>query len=144
MKEWILSLSGISWQVRQQLLEIVVMLLGGMTIGLFRTAEQMFVVRLRLCGITAWLEEVLFWIVAGFTAAEFFYYSAYGEWSAHGLVALAAGFFLWKKAFSFQIVAFLSAISNGIMKRSAIAEERMQERAYGKTKQPHGKERRRR
>ena len=54
-----IKLVGISWQVRQQLLEIVVMLLGGMTIGLFRTAEQMFVVRLRLCGITAWLEEVL-------------------------------------------------------------------------------------
>ena len=139
MRQWILGWDLFSSHVRQQILEMAVMALCGMVLGLMRTADLYFVKRQNLHGITSWTLEVLFWITGGFVAGEFLYYCAYGAVSIHGLVALAGGFFLWKRAFCQQIVTFLDAVFSGqnltrcgIMKRSVMTGESIGEHRYGK------------
>lgn len=138
-------------QVRQQILDIAVMALCGMFIGLLRTADLCTVKRMRLSAVTGWILEVLFWVASGFVAAEFLYYCAYGAVSFHGLIALACGFFLWKRAFCQQILRFMEAVFSGqdltnwsIMKSSMVSGETTGERGYGKDEtKPHVQKRKR-
>ncbi|MBQ8589878.1 MAG: spore cortex biosynthesis protein YabQ [Firmicutes bacterium] len=139
MKEWILGLDQLSPQVRQQLLDIIVMTSGGMTVGLMRTVDRLIKRRLNRSPVAKWILEVLFWILAGICAADFLYYCAYGALSFHSIFSLWMGFFAWKKWFDREIVSFVEAVfcrqdltQWGIIKRSVTMGERSGEHRYGK------------
>ena len=133
MRDWILHLEQFSPLVRQQILTMTVMFVCGLVIGAFRMIDRVMIGRLevgsrrRVNPMTLWLLEVLFWILAGFCAAEFLYYCAYGALSVHGMVSMCLGFFLWRKVFAGQILGWC-----GIIKRSIGKKRNSGESVHGK------------
>ena len=83
--------------IQRELFQLFIMFYGGMALMLLFTGRDSL---MRRCGTHKRLAAAIYfgsWICASFLFYRFLYRASHGAVTVYGLLAMAAGIFLWKK-----------------------------------------------
>ena len=100
----------------EQAYHFIILFYGGLTVGILHWACRAFQKRWKPRPGAAFVQDLLFWVLAAILTSAFLYYCAYGKVTLHGILAFGLGIVLWQLVFGEKLYSLFLQLY-GIIKR---------------------------
>lgn len=117
-----------------QATDIGVMCAAGMTVMILHDLLRWYQKKRKPVKAVAFLQDILFWIMAALLASAFLYYCAYGLVSVHSMGAFCIGAAMWETCFMKKISQSISSFCDIIKHKALFRQGVPEERRHGKKK----------